>query len=549
MQTDTLAGALPWMLFLFGLLAGTAAASVFWSQAAKRAQAEALARELMAQLDRMALVVHRTSNAVVITNPQRRITWVNAGFERITGYSAAEVIGRSPATLLQFEGTDRQTLARLSRALDAGECFHGELLNRGKTGREYWLGIEIQPLHNPEGVLSGFMAIESDITDRKRTEAELKANQASLHNTGRVAGVGGWEYDLARQQLHWSAQAAAILGMDVGAEATLDAVLAHFGPDARVLIDKAVAAGFEGSMAWDSELAARTEDGRAIWVRVAAEGLFADDGAVRIVGAIQDITELVRAQRAAEAASVAKSEFLANISHELRTPLQSVIGFSELGRAKTDAQPQLQRMFNEIHAGGARMLHLVNALLDVAHIDGASGALQRQPCDLGALVREVVEGLRERAGLAQVQIAGAEGLPALMVLGDAPRLQQVLRNVLLNSLRVAPEGSEVRIDALGSDAGQVRLHVHDSGPGIEADELETIFNAFVLNTRTRDGSGGVGLGLTVCRKIMVALGGSITATSSPGEGAVFHIALPRAATVLEPQAVLDVHASAEVELV
>ncbi len=550
MHTDTLAVALPWLLFIGGLLVGTAVAGVLWGQAARRAQAEAMARELMAQLDRMALVVHRTSNAVVITNVQRRITWVNEGFERITGYSASEVIGRSPAALLQFEGTDRQTLARLRQALDAGEGFHGELLNRGKTGREYWLGIEIQPLHSPEGALSGFMAIESDITDRKQTEAELKANQASLHNTGRVAGVGGWEYDLALQQLHWSAQAAAILGMEVGAEPTLDVVLAHFGPDARLLIDKAVAAGFEGAMAWDSELAARTEEGRDIWVRVAAEGLFADDGAVRIVGAIQDITELVRAKRAAEAASVAKSEFLANISHELRTPLQSVIGFSELGRAKTEAQPQLQRMFNEIHAGGARMLHLVNALLDVAHIDGASGALQSQPCDLGALARDAVSALRPQADLAQVRMAGAEGLPELMVVGDAPRLQQVLRNVLLNALHVAPAGSEITIDAFGSDRDRVLLHVHDSGPGIEADELEAVFNAFVLNTRTRDGSGGVGLGLTVCRKIMTALGGSITATSMPGEGAVFHMALPRAAAAgLEPQVATETNAGAELETV
>jgi signal transduction histidine kinase len=397
-------------------------------------------------------------------------------------------------------------------------------------------------------VLNGFMAIESDITERKRTEAELKANQASLHNTGRVAGVGGWEYDLARQHLHWSAQAAAILGMEGGAEPTLDAVLTHFGPEARVLIDKATAAGFEGAMAWDSELAARTEEGRDIWVRVAAEGLFADDGAVRIVGAIQDITELVRAKRAAEAASVAKSEFLANISHELRTPLQSVIGFSELGLAKAEAQPQMQRLFNEIHEGGARMLHLVNALLDVAHIDGASGGLQHLPCDLGALVREVVTVLQPRAELAQVHLVGAESLPRLLVLGDTARLHQVLRNVLLNALRVAPAGSEIRIDAFGSDAEHVRLHVHDSGPGIAAEELEVIFNAFVLNTRTRDGSGGVGLGLTVCRKIMAALGGSITATSAPGEGAVFHLALPRAAALLEPQAAPALPASAEVEL-
>jgi PAS domain S-box-containing protein len=541
MQTLTLASAMPWLLFAFGLLAGTAVASVLWGQAARRANAEALAREMMAQMDRMALVVHRTSNAVIITNVQRRITWVNQGFERITGYSASEAIGRTPASLLQFAGTDPQTVARMREALNAGDCFHGELQNRGKSGREYWLAVEIQPLHSPEGELSGFMAIQSDITERKRTEAELQANQAFLHNTGRVAGVGGWEFDLAAQTLHWSAQAAAILGLEPGAKPTLDGVLAHFGTEARAAIDRAAAEGFEGAMAWEIELPARTEEGREIWVRVAAEGLFADDGAVRIVGAIQDITELLRAKQAAESANVAKSEFLANISHELRTPLQSVIGFSELGRLKTEGQPQLNRMFGEINAGGGRMLHLVNALLDVAHIDSASGAMQRLPCDLGEQAREVVQSLQPQADQTDVRIEGADRLPALVVVGDAQRLQQVLRHVLLNALRVAPAGSPITIDARESDARQVVLRVHDAGPGIAADELEAIFDAFVLSSRMRDGSGGVGLGLTLCRKIMAALGGSITAASEPGQGAVFRIALPRAAAAL-PQPVSEVEA-------
>jgi signal transduction histidine kinase len=178
------------------------------------------------------------------------------------------------------------------------------------------------------------------------------------------------------------------------------------------------------------------------------------------------------------------------------------------------------------------MLHLVNALLDVAHIDSASGAMQRLPCDLGAQAREVVQALQPQADQAGVRIAGADQLPALVVVGDAQRLQQVLRNVLLNALRVAPAGSTVTFDASLSSNQLVVLCVRDAGPGIAADELETVFDAFVLSSRMRDGSGGVGLGLTLCRKIMTALGGSITAASAPGEGATLRISLPRAAAGL-----------------
>jgi PAS domain S-box-containing protein len=515
-----------WMVFAGGLFLGLGLAALAWRQAQRRESAEALARELMAQLDRLALVVRRTSNAVIITNTKRQITWVNEGFERITGYSASEVMGRSPGALLQSPGIDLQTVARLRAALDAGVGFHGELLNRGKHGRDYWLGIEIQPLHNRDGELSGFMAIQSDITERKSTEAALQANRAFLHNTGRVAGVGGWEYDLATRHLTCSEQATLVLGFESGQTPTLDDCLARFEPEARQLIAQAIAAGFEGAMAWDHELRVQTGDGRATWVRVAAEGLFADDGAVRIVGAIQDITVLLRAKQAAQAANEAKSEFLANISHELRTPLQSILGFSELGQSKAGDNRSLQRMFSEIHAGGRRMLKLVNALLDVAHIDSQSVALERQALDWGVLAATVTAELAPAFAAAGLQLQQPAPWPALPVLGDAALLQQVLHHVLDNVLRLAPAGSVVALSGCDLGAAGSELRVRDQGPGIPPAELETVFGAFVQSSRTRDGSGGSGLGLTLCRKIIGVHGGQIEARAADGGGTEIVLRLP-----------------------
>jgi PAS domain S-box-containing protein len=515
-----------WAVFAVGLFLGLGLAALGWRQSQRRETAEAMARELMAQLDRMALVVRRTSNAVVITNVRRQITWVNEGFERITGYSASEAMGRLPGDLLQCPGTDPQTVARMRAALDAGRGFHGEVLNRTKDGRQYWLGVEIQPLHNREGELSGFMAIESDITERKQAEAALEANRAFLHNTGRVAGVGGWECDLATQHLTCSEQAALVLGFESGQTPSLADCLARFEPEARAVIDAAIAAGFEGAMAWDHELRAQTADGRAIWVRVAAEGLFADDGAVRIVGAIQDITVLVRAKQAAQAANDAKSEFLANISHELRTPLQSIIGFSELGQHKAGQQPGLQRMFGEIHGGGRRMLKLVNALLDVAHIDSPASALTRQALDWGVLAAGVAAELAPRFEAAGLQLRQPAPWPALPVLGDAELLQQVLRHLLDNVLRLAPAGSLVTLCGADHGAAGTELRVIDQGPGIPDDELEAVFEAFVQSTRTRDGSGGTGLGLTLCRKIMTVHGGQIQAQAAAEGGTELVLRLP-----------------------
>jgi PAS domain S-box-containing protein len=177
------ANPMPWLVGLGGTLTSALLALLLWQQAFARQRAEALARSMTQDLQRLALVAQKTSNAVVITNPQRRITWVNPGFERMSGYSAAEVMGRSPA-FLQTGFTDPATIARMREAFRAGQTFRGEILNRSKQGLDYWLELEIQPLHDPDGVLTGYMAIQNDTTERRlaqtRLEAALRDNNALL---------------------------------------------------------------------------------------------------------------------------------------------------------------------------------------------------------------------------------------------------------------------------------------------------------------------------------------------------------------------------------
>jgi signal transduction histidine kinase len=112
------------------------------------------------------------------------------------------------------------------------------------------------------------------------------------------------------------------------------------------------------------------------------------------------------------------------------------------------------------------------------------------------------------------------------VRANAFRMQQVVRNVLANAIRFAPAGSRIEIQARQGHAGGAWLAVRDQGPGIPPDELDTIFDAFVQSSRTRDGSGGTGLGLTICRKIMRAHGGRIEAANADGGGAIISLWLP-----------------------
>ncbi len=254
-----------------------------------------------------------------------------------------------------------------------------------------------------------------------------------------------------------------------------------------------------------------------------------------VIGCLMDVTEFreaaqrtLEAKEAAERSNAAKGEFLANISHELRTPLQSILGFSELGTLRTRAEPRLQGMFGDIHGAGQRMLSLVNNLLDLSRLESTVGEIDLKTIDIVPALRAVVAELRHLATTHSLQLVaashpGADG--PLWAQADAVRLQQVLRNVLANAIRFAPAGSEVDVD-WGHRADGLWVTVRDHGPGIPADELESIFEAFVQSSRTKDGSGGTGLGLAICRKIMAAHQGQVFARNHPDGGAVFEIHLP-----------------------
>ena len=140
------------------------------------------ARKKATELERLSEIARRTTNLVVITDAKRRIEWVNDAFEQTTGWTLDEVRGQNPGDLLQFEKTDRETVSRMRDALDRGEAVQVELLNKARNGTEYWLSIDIQPMHNDEGGLEGFLAVEVDITEQRAQAESLRraAGEAAL---------------------------------------------------------------------------------------------------------------------------------------------------------------------------------------------------------------------------------------------------------------------------------------------------------------------------------------------------------------------------------
>lgn len=145
------------------------------------------------EIERLSEIARRTTNLVLITDAERRIQWVNAAFERITGWTLEDVLGKNPGRVLQNSNTDPNTVSRIRAALDKAQSVQAEILNQTRDGREYWLSLDIQPLHDETGVLTGFLAVEVDIT-HQREQAEslrLAAAEAALARANLEKAVEG----------------------------------------------------------------------------------------------------------------------------------------------------------------------------------------------------------------------------------------------------------------------------------------------------------------------------------------------------------------------
>jgi len=287
----------PLLVGLGGALLSALLALSVWLLGTGRERAQALARSMTADLDRLAKVVEHTSNVVIITDPDLRITWVNEGFSRTYGYTLEEAMGRQPAELLGSGRTDPSGLQTLRQAITDGEHCRIEVLNRTKNGEELWIDLEVQPKRDARGQLTGFMEIGLDITTRKRAEEQLRTSKAFLDRAEQIAGVGGWEVDLRSNVLTWSAQMYRIYDIAPEDKPPLGDSLKYFAPQERELIERTARECIKYRKPWDLQLPLVTGRGRSIWVRSVGAVEIEDGRPARMVGTLQDVT----VQRAMEA--------------------------------------------------------------------------------------------------------------------------------------------------------------------------------------------------------------------------------------------------------
>src|ERR687893_134922 len=504
-----------------------------------------------------------SSNGIVITapnQPDNPIIYVNPAFERMTGYSAQEALGRNCRFL---QGTEREqpALEELRAALQEGRQSKVVLRNYKKDGTLFWNELSISPVRDNTGKLVNFIGVQEDVTRRKKAEEELRQSEERFRSLVQYASdiitVLGAEGTVSYQ----SPSIERILGYrpeELNGTNVFDYVHPEDAEQVRmVFVETLKNRGISPPV----EFRFRHADGSWRFLEAVGNNLLADPSVSGMVVNSRDITERKRAERErtelllreqsaraqAEAAQqrlraildnltegvlvvmqdlseghrleANQQRFLANAAHELKTPIMAILGAAELLATGEDANPATRsRLLDHIFSESRRMQRLAEALLRLSRVGWDLREPNQEIVDLreaGQRAAELVEPLVESAGL-RLSIEGESA----RVHADPEWLQEVLLVLLSNAIKHSARGGDIRLRASKS-----AVTIEDEGVGISSIDLPYVFERFY---RGKGSSEGFGLGLPICRELTERMGGSISIRSQEGVGTAIKVELPEA---------------------
>jgi len=472
---------------------------------------------------------------VSITDTAGTIQYANDRFCDISGYSREELIGQNHRIV--NSGTHPVELFRdMWQTISLGDVWRGEICNRARNGGLYWVNATIVPLLGATGEPERYIAIRTEITDRKRMEAQLSEQLHLVEELIENIPLPVYLKDTAGRYVRLNR--AFELFFQVSRESFIGRTLHDLLPpeDARqhAAMDRELFAS-KGTQVYEALIHSR--DGSAHDTIYRKVVLTRPDGSVSgLLGIIVDITdrkraeiEVLRAKEAAEAASRAKSDFLANMSHEIRTPMNGVIGMTDLA-LETALTSEQREYLNIAKSSAESLLTIINDILDFSKIEAGKLLVEDIPFDLHRLIAETLKPLALRAHEKDIEIL-SEVMPEVprYVKGDPSRIRQVLVNLVGNAIKFTNQG-EIALQAdllqLQNDHAVIHFSVRDTGIGISADKQGLIFDAFAQeDSSTTRKYGGTGLGLSICRRLVELMGGRMWLHSQLGEGSTFHFSV------------------------
>lgn len=488
------------------------------------------------QLKILSQIAEDNLNGVIITDKYGVITWVNKSFSTLTGYQLSESVGRKPGHLLQGKETDTKTIDYLRDQIENGQPFNVEILNYAKDGRAFWVRMKGQPVFNSEGELSGFFALEEDITERRQAEDKLRTNEEKYRNIIANMNLGLVEVDNNDIITYVNHSFCKMSGY-LPAELTGKNAANIFLSGANIDIIKRKNERRKKGIADAYEIPVNNKWNELRWWLISGAPRYNDrEEIVGSIGIHLDITdrkkleaELLDAKVQAEQFAKAKEIFLANMSHEIRTPMNAIMGMSNQ-LAKTALSRKQKFYLDTVHSASENLLVIINDILDLSKIEAGKLTIENIGFELNSVVNKVVQVITHRAeekGLALNYHLTPQLAPVFI--GDPYRINQVLLNLITNAIKFTEKGSidiTCRVLEDHQDSQLIEVSVIDTGIGMDESYLERLFEKFSQeNESVTRKFGGTGLGMSICKQLVGLMGGGIHAQSKKGCGTTISFTL------------------------
>jgi PAS domain S-box-containing protein len=457
-----------------------------------------------------------------------RYRMVNKAFERVSGWSAAEVMGRT-ALDIGIWGSEASRDAFVGALSVTGTVTDLPVAFRSRDGNKVPMRVSAARFTMDRQDYLVINARDVTAAERQRMERSAILDNASIG----IAVTSERRFVMTNR--HFDEMFGWAPGQIVGQAGSV----VWLGDDEYAEIGRVVGPVLARGEAVELERPMQRKDGRGFLARIRARAVNpsqpADGGTVWI---IEDVTErrqfeqaLARARDDAEAASRAKSAFLANTSHELRTPLNGIIGLARMANERWLDEKQRGAYLAQITDSAQSLAGIISDILDLSKIEAGRLQLEVTRFDLVELLRALEHTYQALAAARGLTLSfDIEPGLAEPVRGDPLRVRQIVTNYLSNAVKfTASGGVRVRAGRLpgGTVPGAVRIEVIDTGAGIEPDALATLFKPFTqADQSTTRRYGGTGLGLSICRELALLMGGDVGVESQPGQGACFWAVLP-----------------------
>lgn len=478
------------------------------------------------------LILQYLYDAVIVTDLEFRITSWNSAAERIYGFTAKEVMGKTAMEILKTEQNQSVREKRISELQTKG-IWQGEVYQYTKNSQRLTIRSSVSLLKDKLGQTISVIAINRDITLENKIQEELADSEERFRMSFDNAGVGVCILDLDGRFVRVNRKLESMLGY-LERELIGRKTNEFAYEEDKQLFDTFREAALRGSkenMIYEKRFFSK--DRNILWVEISNTLVKDRNGNPGyFVVHLNDITgrksaenHLLSAIKEAERANQAKSEFVANMSHEIRTPLNGVIGFNELLLTTSLDSDQKEYVRNAISSAHG-LLGIINDVLDFSKIEAGKLVLNEATSNLKQIIKDSLGVLKWKASEKGIQLKLEEGpnLPEI-ILVDATRLRQILINLLGNAVKFTETGGvELKVNATPTLEKKTILEfiIKDTGIGIPEEHKPNLFQSFwqgESNSTRR--YGGTGLGLRITKSLLDLMGGKIQFKSNQGSGTEF----------------------------